>query len=122
MTAKRYQEQVLEPHLEELYRKLEQELGGMHFQQDGAASHRTKSTIKWLSDHGIHLLYHPASFPDLNPIECVWHELKCRLRLRKRTPTSLEDLQHAIHEVWTEIPQSFIDHQIELMPERVEAV
>jgi hypothetical protein len=34
MTAKRYQEQVLELHLKELYVKLEQDLGGMHFQQE----------------------------------------------------------------------------------------
>jgi transposase len=122
MTAKRYQEQVLEAVLKDIYVDLEEKLGGMHFQQDGAASHRAKSTTKWLEQHNIRLLFHPASSSDLNPIERAWHELKRRLRKRNHIPTSLDELKHAIHEIWDEIPQEFIDRLIHKMPDCVSAV
>jgi transposase len=122
MTAKRYQEQVLEAVLKDIYVNLEEKLGGIHFQQDGAASHRAKSTKKWLEQHNILLLFHPASSPDLNPIERVWHELKRRLRKRNHIPTSLDKLKQAIHDIWEEIPQEFIDRLIRKMPDCVSAV
>jgi hypothetical protein len=122
MTAERYQKQVLEEHVKSIYADLERELGSVHFQQDGASSHQAKSTQKWFERNHILLLYHPPSSPDLNPIERIWHELKRRLHKRKRVPTSLDELKEAIREVWDEIPQSFIDRQIELMPDRVNAV
>jgi transposase len=122
MTAKRYQEQVLEAVVKKLYADLEKKLGGIHFQHDGAASHRAKSTQRWLEQHNIRLLFHPTSSPDLDPIERVWHELKRRLRKRNHIPTSLEELKRAVQEVWEEIPQEFIDKQIHKMPECVTAV
>jgi transposase len=94
----------------------------MHFQQDGVASHRAKSMTKWLKQHNICLLFHPASSTDLNPIECVWHELKQRLQKRNHIPTSLDKLKCAIHEVWEKIPQEFIDRLIHKMPDCVSAV
>jgi transposase len=122
MTAKRYQEQVLEKYLKDLHAKLERELGTVHFQQDGVASHHAKTTLKWLADHSIPLLYHPASSPDLNPIERVWHELKKILQHRNRTPTTLDGLKSAVHEAWEAVSQDFINHQIDLMNDPVEAV
>lgn len=76
MNSTHYQDQVLEPILKPFYMKLNHERQMIYFQQDNAASYCSKSTVKWLSKNGIQLLKHPASSPDLNPIEPVWGNLK----------------------------------------------
>lgn len=45
MTAKKYQEQVLEPVVIDFYRKAFEEREFVLFEQDGAQSHMAKSTI-----------------------------------------------------------------------------
>ena len=76
MNSTRYQDQVLEPTLKAFYKQMNHERQNVHFQQDSAASHRSKSTMKWFTDNQIPLFHHPASSPDLNPIEPVWLDLK----------------------------------------------
>jgi transposase len=76
MNTARCREQVLEGVLKDFYKQMDVERDGVIFQQDGAASHRSKSMKKWFSDHEIPLFFHPASSPDISPIEPVWHELK----------------------------------------------
>lgn len=41
------------------------------FQQDSASCHTAKSTKKWFGNSNIKMLSHPASSPDLNPIDTV---------------------------------------------------
>jgi hypothetical protein len=72
MNSKRYQDQVLEGTLKGFYAQMKEERGPIIFQQDGAPSHTSKSTKQWFSRNHIPLLFHPASSPDLNPIEPVW--------------------------------------------------
>ena len=43
--------------------------GEFIFQQDGASSHTTKITKKYLESREINVLNCPSSSPDLNPIE-----------------------------------------------------
>jgi hypothetical protein len=76
MNTRRYCEQVLEGVLLDFYVEMSQACGFVWFQQDNASCHTSKSMKKWLTDHGIPLLYHPPNSPDLSPIEPVWHELK----------------------------------------------
>ena len=49
MTAARYQHQVLDEVLHTFYQEISEEKGQVVFQQDGAPSHTTKSTITWLN-------------------------------------------------------------------------
>ena len=76
MTGQRYISQVLEAHLGTFYNQMKEERPEVMFQQDGAPSHTSKLTKRWLADHRISLFRHPPSSPDINPIEPVWHELK----------------------------------------------
>jgi hypothetical protein len=76
MTVKRYREQVLEPVLKELHSNLVKKLGTVEFMQDRASAHCAKCTKRWLEQHHIPLLFHPANSPDLNPIEVIWHHFK----------------------------------------------
>lgn len=68
MNSARYKDQVLEGVLASFHAEVTQKMGKVYFQQDGAASHRSKSTQNWFSTTGIALLYHLASSPDSNPI------------------------------------------------------
>ena len=76
MTAKRYQDQVLDGLLHDFYQEMCEERGMVVFQQDRASSHRAKSTKDWLHRNSIESFPHPASSPDLSPIEGVWKTLK----------------------------------------------
>jgi transposase len=122
MTAKRYVEQVLEGKLQQFYEEMRLERDGVVFQHDGAPSHRAKLTKKWLHDHDIPLFPHPPSSPDINPIECIWHELKKRVRARRHSPTSTEGLIAAVKEAWDAIPIEDIDKYVNRMDDIVNAV
>ncbi|KAE9402783.1 hypothetical protein BT96DRAFT_816026 [Gymnopus androsaceus JB14] len=60
---------------------MESEDDGIAFQEDGAPSHKAKTTLKWLNDHNIDIFPYPSSLPNLNPIECVWCQLKKGIKL-----------------------------------------
>jgi transposase len=122
MNAKRYQEQVLEGKLAKFYEDMKSERDGIVFQQDGAPSHTAKTTLKWFASHNITLFPHPPSSPDLNPIECVWRDLKKHVRARQHPPTSTEELIAAVKEAWNVIPVKDIDRYIKRMDEVVAAV
>ena len=44
----------------------------------------------------------PSQSPDLNPIENLWRELK--VRVAKRQPRTLNDLEKICEEEWDKIP------------------
>jgi len=122
MNTKRYREQVLNAALLPFYKEMTKAHGPVHFQQDNASCHTSKSTKKWFEDHHIPLLYHPANSPDLSPIEPVWNELKKIIRNLERRPTSADELITAIHNVWEELDVANVDKHIHGMPDRVEAI
>lgn len=122
MNTARYREQVLEGVLREFYEQMEAERDGVIFQQDGAASHRSKSTKKWFADNGIPLLFHPANSPDLSPIEPVWHELKSIIRGLRHPPNTTEQLIAAVSDAWEVLALADVDKHINRMSDRVEAV
>ncbi|KAF4620782.1 hypothetical protein D9613_000081 [Agrocybe pediades] len=122
MNSKLYREQVLDGCLKSYYEKKKAEKGKVYFQQDGAPSHRSKATQQWFQESGIKLLFHPASSPDLNPIEPVWHELKQVLRRLDPPPSNVESLSKAVLEAWEQLPVSDVNKHIKNMPKRISAV
>jgi transposase len=69
----------------------------------------------------------PPHSPDLNPIEHVWNRLKrTLLRLHPfsegRSEADWDQVQEAIQEAWWAILQEAIDHLIDSMLRRIEAV
>lgn len=122
MNSTRYQEQVLDGVLKEFYCQVSEKEPGVEFQQDGAASHRSKSTMKWFRQNGIPLFSHPARSPDLSPIEPVWLELKKHLRALPHLPTTVPQLIETVKSIWEELPISDIDKHVDTMNERVKAV
>jgi hypothetical protein len=122
MNSAQYQEQVLEGALKDFYHQVLKEESGIEFQQDGAASHRSKSTMKWFHQNQISLFNHPPHSPNLSPIEPVWLKLKQCLQALPYLPTTVPQLIQAVKDIWDELPISDIDKHIDTMDKRVKAV
>ena len=84
--------------------------------------HKVRSIQKSFGEISVEELDVPAQSPELNPIEHLWDELDCRLRARRNRPTSLPDLTHAVVAEWKQILAAMVQHVVESLPRRVEAV
>ncbi|GFX98216.1 DDE_3 domain-containing protein [Trichonephila clavipes] len=62
----------------------------------------------------------PAYSPDLNPIKHVWDMLGRRIAARQPPPTCLPELQRALIDEWSNIPQDQIDNFLLSLPRHFE--
>ncbi|GFT37023.1 transposable element Tc1 transposase [Trichonephila clavipes] len=90
-------------------------LPGAIFQQDNARPHTTRVAQDFLRH--IQTLPWPARSPDLSPVEHVWDQLK------QQMPSyhSVHDLELAVQNLWTHLPQDNIRCLINSIPDRVAA-
>jgi len=86
------------------------------FQQDNASCHVSKRARSFFETENIRIIDWPANSPDLNPIEIVWSILK--ERVRKRNPTTKDQLKLVAIEEWAQIPQKVIAKTINSLPKR----
>jgi hypothetical protein len=120
-TQQNYLDQVLKPHIEPILEEF-----GVHthkldmeplFMEDGNSAHGHKSTknccAKWRTSHGIILMPHPSTSPDMNPIEKCWRRIKQALHRRRRQPTTEAEMRAAVTEEWERIPQEWINDLID---------
>jgi hypothetical protein len=84
--------------------------------------YKVRSIQKWFVEIGVEELDWPTQSPVLNPIEHLWDELECRLRARPNRPTSVPDLTNALVAEWKQVPAAMLQHLVESLPRRVEAV
>lgn len=119
MNSAKYQN-VLENYLLPSIHKLKNCDGEFTFQQDGASCHTSKTTKRWLGDHGLCPMIWPSSSPDLSPIETLWHEMK--KRLRANPARNLTDLKKRLAEIWCSITPEFCAHLVSSMRKRIDCV
>ena len=99
------------------------------FMQDNTPIHTVGVVHNWFEEQGIPLLKWPPYSPDLNPIEHLWHLMKCWLQKHHpelcsggKSEADWQALGKAIVEAWEAIPQSTIDNLIGSMNRRCQAV
>lgn len=92
------------------------------FMQDNAPCHVSKTTKKWIHDHGFQVMEWPPNSPDLNPIENMWGVLKQKL-LAIPSQSKAELIENA-KKIWLENPaiKSVCKSLTESMPKRVASV
>lgn len=110
MTAARYQEQVLKGVLLGFWRELSNKRGEVLLQQDNASLHTAKTTVAWFKAHEIRYLPSPASSPNLNLIEQLWHLLKEIIWGLEHAPMTVDELKDAIQQVCNQITVNQIDN------------
>ncbi|KAK3711266.1 hypothetical protein QZH41_007880 [Actinostola sp. cb2023] len=95
------------------------------FQQDNDPKHTSKKAQEYYRQSGINWWPTPAESPDLNPIECIWNQLKYHLRRRVK-PSNKEELVNGIKDFWaTQMTQEqcreYIEHiRIKVIPKVIE--
>lgn len=94
---------------------------GQILQQDGAPSHTSASTSKFLKANKVKVLQDwPAQSPDMNIIEHVWGKMK--EEALKMKPKNLDELWESCKNAFFAIPNDFINKLFESLPRRMDAV
>ncbi|GFW68204.1 transposable element Tcb1 transposase [Trichonephila clavipes] len=109
MTAQWYVHDILQPHVLSLM----QRLPGAIFQQVSARTHTARMSQDCLRT--ITTLHWPARSPDLSPIEPIWVHLGWRVG----HPTSLNELEVRLQQIWNEMSQDIIQNLYASMPDRI---
>ncbi|GFX84552.1 transposable element Tcb2 transposase [Trichonephila clavipes] len=109
VTSQRYVDDILPPHVGPFLNGLP----GAIFQQDNARPHTERVAQDFL--HHFQTLPWPARSPNLSSVEHVWDQLK------RQMPSchSVHDLELAVQDLWTHLPQDNIRCLINSEPDHV---
>ena len=127
LTAVQYQDLVLDGELFDFWQASMEEEEYVMVMEDGASYHKGAASARreqyekngWM---GWGPGTWPASSPDLNPIENVWHMLINNIQKRKVQPKNREELIIAVKEEWAKLDLNKVNNLIDSMPRRIAAV
>ena len=116
--SQKYQD-ILEANVERSIQKLN--IGpSFHLQRDNNPKLTSKSTKKFFSEKNWTVLEWPSHYPDLNPIEMLWSDLK--KMVHARSPKNLTQLKDYALEEWSKIDKRRCQTLIDGYHKRLQAV
>ncbi len=96
---------------------------GHRFMQDNNPKHTSRYAKAWYEENDVNWWKTPASSPDLNPIELIWHALKDYLRIEYK-PRNLTQLTQGIKAFWRTLTPAvcskFVGHLKKVIPKVIE--
>ena len=117
LTAVRYRDEILQPHLMHVIDRQRELL-----QQDNARSHTARVTMDYLEQSNTNALPWPFKSPVFNPFEHLWYWLFKRVCQRQPPPQTLDQLRQMLQQEWRTIPKKQCEKFYESMPRRCRAV
>ena len=127
LNSEHYTTKIYESHLILFLFSLDKPIRKCSVLNDNALYYKAVVNRQVSSAYGIWKLSLPASSPDLNPIENVWHIFKQSLWKRfsknvNERPHSEDELWAVMEEEWEAMNQAVIDRLIDSMPLRLQAI
>lgn len=119
MTAIRYIDECLEPHVMPFAPFIGNEFMFMH---DNARPHVANVVKEYLDAVDVSVMRWPACSPDLNPIEHMWDIIGRLIYKVNVSFSSPQELMNAVIQAWEQIPQDTVANLINSLPERVKCV
>lgn len=99
ITTSIYCNQITNGALREFMTAMEMVTSDSQVLEDNAPVHTASISRSQGLNNGFSFINHPATSPDLNPIENCWHWLKQAIRRLPRRPTSLRELWQVASEL-----------------------
>jgi transposase len=127
MTAAKYLAVIMDGEMFDFWMEGMEDVGYLLMMEDGAPYHKGVASQRrmelekdgWI---GWGPGTWPASSPDLNPIENLWHILRSKIRKRKQQPRTKDALIEALKEEWANLDMGIVNDLIDSMPRRMQAV
>jgi hypothetical protein len=89
------------------------------FQQDGASSHRSASTLAFFNRQNVQLLDWPAYSPDMNIIENLWGFMARAVYPDGKQYRDVASLETSCRDAWNDITQEMVTRLFDSMDTRV---
>ncbi len=86
------------------------------FMHDNTTSHTARISTTFLEEQDIEIMDWQARSPDMNPIENLWDQVKCKADKLIKADTTVAQPGGIIQPVWTSIPQPNITTSVNSMP------
>ncbi|KAA6365387.1 MAG: putative Transposable element Tcb1 transposase [Streblomastix strix] len=93
---------------------------GFFHQQDNDPKHKSRLATKWLTKNKVKTLQWPSNYPDMSPIENMFHLLK--KRVRDRTIRDIVHFKEVFKEEWEAISKLNTSKFVRSMPQRLAAL